>query len=234
MENFVEHFLSGVSTPIMLPPQYALVRGVDDKIEYVNAHGETVEHYTYMDHVGQGVIVDEFRKLFPHDSILVVLYDNKKNLYLQKRSAAMRWEPSKIDLASVAAQRRAQLVGDHYKAVDLQELALVKVAEETGLSEDRIAAENLVLLDTHVNTTTNEFQTIYAYHLEADAIELNEALAQVDDIYKAQSWEKRPYRQVIEQYYSEGVEEYAGGATLRPLNFISNPNIRKQLDALLL
>lgn len=234
MENFVEHFLPGVHTPIMLPAKYVLVRGGGDKIAYVNASGETVEHYTYMDHAGQSVIVDEFRKLFPHDSILVVLFGGQKNLYLQKRSMAMRWEPNKIDLASVAAQRRAQLVYNHFKAVNLHNLALAKVAEETGLPETYISADNLTFIGTHENVSTNEFQTIYAYHLEADARQLNTALAQVDDIYKAQSWEKRPYALVLEQYFGEGVTEYAGGAGLRPRNFISTIAIRERLDSIVL
>lgn len=234
METFTEHFLPGISTPIMLPAEYVVVRGAGDTIVYINALGETVEHYTYMDHAGQSVIVDEFRKLFPHDSILVVLYDSKRNMYLQRRSAALRWEPGKIDLASVAAQRRAQLMGNRYRAVDLEELALAKVAEETGLPKNRMAAGNLAFIGTHENITTNEFQTIYAYHLEVGEEELNAALAIMDDVYKAQSWEIRPYGEVIEEYFSEEVREYAGGEALRPLNFISSPYIRKQLDAMLL
>lgn len=233
METFIEHRLAGVITPVMLPEGYAIVNAAQDKIVYNNAQGERVEHYTYMDHAQERVVVDEFRKLFPHDSIVVVLYDKAGNLYLQRRSKAMRWEPDKIDLVSVAAQRRAELVGDHYEAVDLTKLVLAKVAEETGLPSDRITASNLYVLGEHQNLTTNEFQTVYAYHLEADAEELNLALEQVEDIYKAQYWEKRPYKQVLEQYFSEGVEGYAGGAALRPLNFISNQGIQAQLDVLI-
>ncbi len=233
MKNFAEHFLPGVVTPILLPQEYNLVRGVGDVLVYTSTEGETVEHYAYMDHAGSAVIVDEFRKLFPHDSILVMLYDAQRNIFLQKRSSAMRWEPNKLDLASVAAQRRAVLSGDHYEAVPLDELALAKVAEETAVPHARIYAEQLHQLGTHENSTTNEFQTVYAYHLEASAAELNALLASVDDVYKAQSWEKRPYEEVMQQYFGEGVDEYAGGATLRPHNFISNASIREQLDKVL-
>jgi hypothetical protein len=216
-----------------LPKEYVVVAGRGDTITYKNGSGETISHYTYMHHDGRAVIVDEFRKLFPHDSVLVLLYDSEGGMYLQKRSEAMRWEPGKIDLASVAAQRRAILVGDHYEAVDCTELALAKVAEETGLSPHEIKPEYLTVLGVHQNATTNEFQTVYAYHLEANPEQLNAALAMVDDPYKAQWWEKRRYAEVIGQYMGDGVDEYAGGQTLRPLNFISNQSIRSAFERLI-
>jgi hypothetical protein len=81
--EFVDKYLPGVTTPIKLPLDYELVSGHGDKVKYTNATGEEVEHYTYISHDGSYVLTEEFRKVFPHDSIIVVLYDNEKNLYLQ-------------------------------------------------------------------------------------------------------------------------------------------------------
>jgi hypothetical protein len=233
METLIEHFIPGVVTPIMLPPGYSIVEAHGSDIVYLNAAGERREHFTYLDHAGKQVIVDEFRNSFPHDSIIVVLYDKATNLYLHKRCSIMRWEPNKIDLASVAAQRRAVLTGDHYEAMDLQKLVLLKIADEALVNIASLDSAYVTLVGHHQNRATNEFQTIFAYNLEADIQQLNDALTRSSDPYKAQSWEKRPYATVIAQYFGEGVAEYAGGAELRPRNFISNPEIKDRLDALI-
>ena len=43
-------------------------------------------------------------------------------------------------------------------------------------------------------------------------------------------WIEQPYEQTMREYFSDGVEKYAGGAAFRPTNFVSDPEIRKKLN----
>lgn len=229
--SFREHFFEGIETPIILPSDYNLIDLQDAvRLKYKTSSGELKVSDAYMEHVENKVIVDEFRKLFPHDSVIVMLYNSAGELFLQKRGHSMNWEPLQIDVASVAAQRRAVLRGTRFERVDVRELALQKSAEETGLALDQFDIQSLRELGHHFNPQTNEYQTIFSCQLNGEIDELNAALEKMTGD-KAEAWLVRNYRQTLDEYMDDRVAKYAGGEALRPINFISNPEIQAQLEA---
>jgi hypothetical protein len=223
-----EHYFEQIKTPILLPPDYKILEVKGQKIRYIKPDGSTVESDLYMHHSEQLVIVDEFRKKFPHDSVIVLLFGPNKELYLQKRGQHVRWEPGKVDLASIAGQRRAMLVQDRFEPVDLDENALNTMQKETGIKREKLVKAGLHPLGTHFNSTTNEFQTVYAYQVDADIDTINQLLTTIED--QGELWLAQDYQKTLEEYFGGGVTTYAGGESLRPLNFISNPDIKQTLE----
>lgn len=230
--QFIDYFLEGITTPLSLPQGYTWLGIEDGKIRYQTDMGEVRTSDPYMHHTENRIIVDEFRNKFPHDSIIVMLVSPDSQLLLSRRSRNMRWEPEKVDLASIAAQWRADLVHDHFEPRDPLTMVKNKIADETGVSEDELSDESLIPLGNHVNEKTNEFQSIFAYRLPATASQLNDNLVHMDDHYKAEKWYQQPYAQTMAEYFGDGVERYAGGEELRARNFIANEEIRAKLDEL--
>lgn len=225
----VEHYFEQIRTPILLPPDYKILEVKGQRIRYAKPDGSIVESDLYMHYSEQVVIVDEFRKKFPHDSIIVLLFGPKKELYLQKRGQHVRWEPGKVDLASIAGQRRAMIVKDRFEPVDFAENALNTMQKETGIKREKLVKTRLHPLGTHFNSTTNEFQTVYAYQVDTDIDEMNRLLETTED--QGELWLAQDYQTTLSDYFGGGVATYAGGESLRPLNFISNPEIKGALES---
>ncbi len=224
----IEQRFEQIQTPILLPAGYNVLELKNQKIRYTKPDGSIIESDLYMHHSEPVVIVDEFRKQFPHDSVIVLLFGPNKELYLQMRGKHCRWEPNKVDLASIAGQRRAKLVENRFEPVDLKENALNTMQKETGIEREQLTSDALHPLGTHFNATTNEYQTVYAYQVGVDIDTMNHLLATTED--QGELWLAQDYGQTLRDYFGDKVGTYAGGETLRPLNFISNPDIQASLD----
>ncbi|MDQ3018390.1 MAG: hypothetical protein M3Q64_00785 [bacterium] len=224
---FKDHFIEDIRTPIILPENYSIIGTDKGTLIYKNKDGEIQTSDPYMHHSEDKIIVDEFRKQFPHDSVIVLLSGPHKELYLQVRGQSMRWEPGKIDLASIVGQRRAVLIDDLYEPMNLNESALATIRKETGLPPEYITQDYLVTLGKHFNQNTNEHQTIFGYQTDTTIDALNVNLKNLED--QGELWLAQNYRATLEEYFGDKVQKYAGGENLRPVNFISDAEIQKNL-----
>lgn len=227
-EFFSKQYFENITTPVYLPSGYKLLNFKDNKIIYLNTKGKEIDSDPYMHSTEDVLIVDEFRKKFPHDSAIILLFDNNGNMFLQRRGLKMRWEPGKIDLASVVGQRRVKLAGDHFERMDMQELAFYILKKETGIKDEEIEEQKLLELGSHFNKNTNEYQTVYGYKINLSLEDLNDRLKFLED--QGEEWFRQDYKMTMDEYGGEGVEKYAGGADLRPINFISDSSIKENLE----
>jgi ADP-ribose pyrophosphatase YjhB (NUDIX family) len=231
--KFKIHYLAGIKTPILLPENYKLIDVKDSYIKCIDVKtGEHIVDELLFYHGKDRVFPSRFKPTFPNDSVIIILISPNKKLYLQIRGMGAKWSSMKIDLASVAGQRRAILVGDHFENEDPKDAALREIAEETGIKIERLSKDNLYLLGAHYNPQTNEYQTIYAYKINVTLEELNKNLAKSPS-REVEKWIEQDYYQTLKEYFGEEVEKYAGGAKMRPVNFISDPNIRKKIEEFL-
>lgn len=228
--KLTDHFFSKIKTSILLPKKAELLDFRDGRIRFNDPDLNRIQDSEpYICHGTDKVGVDQYRKFYPRDAILVMLFGPNKELFLQIRGKNMRWEPLKIDLVSVAAQRRAYLEGDRFIPADLDELAIKKIAEETGLPQSRVPSGPLTKLGKYHNPNTNDYQTIYGYQVNATIEELNEGLIKIIGD-KPEKWFSQGYEDTIQDYFGEGIEKYAGGVGLRAVNFISQADIRRGLN----
>jgi 8-oxo-dGTP pyrophosphatase MutT (NUDIX family) len=228
--KFKKYYLRGIKTPILLPENYKPLSIKDNHIEFINVKtGERSISELLFYHDKHLVFPRVFKTILPNDSTIIILVGPDNKLYLQRRGRAVKWAPMKIDLASVAGQRRAILVGDHFENEDPEDAALREISEETGIGVEKLNKSKLFLLGTHYNPQTNEYQTIYAYKMNLTIEELNRNLKK-SSFNEVEEWIEKDSRQVIEEYFGRKVKEYAGGARMRPVNFISNLNIRRKLE----
>ncbi|MDI6738602.1 MAG: hypothetical protein QME12_08915, partial [Nanoarchaeota archaeon] len=61
--------------------------------------------------------------------------------------------------------------------------------------------------------------------------ELNENLKK-SSFDEVEEWFEQDYGRTMKEYFGNKVDKYAGGAEMRPVNFISDKKIRKSLDDL--
>jgi len=157
------------------------------------------------------------------------LFNSKNNIYLHRRAASKKWEPNKIDLASVAGQRRALFINGNFKNETISETALREISEETNINLNELSSFNLHKIGVHYNPHTDEYQTIFTYKLDISVKELNNKLKQTFSNEVAE-WFEFNYLQTMNEYFGNEVNKYAGGEKMRPVNFISVPEIKKKLD----
>lgn len=227
--EFIENHLPGIKTPLLLPEGYSWKSFDGRFVHYTNHSGEEILCEPYMCHDQDAIMVDEFRKNFNKNSVIIMVKSPNGNLFLQRRGMTMRWEPGKIDLVSVSAQGRAKLVGDHFELVDLVEFALKKIAAETGIDPKNIKREKLHKVGEYYNPLVKEYQAIFVYEVDASLDELNENIAKMEDD-SAEEWFEQSFQQTMDEYFGDGVEKYAGGAELRPVNFISDKKILQGIE----
>jgi hypothetical protein len=226
--KFEEYFIDRIKTPVLMPRECVIISFENGRIIYRNKNNEIKNSAPYMHRTEDAVIVDEFRNLFPHESVIILLFDGKGNIYLQKRGKNVPWEPDKIDLASVVCQGRAELIDDHFRKMDIKKLAIFAISKETGATERELNERRLFYLGNHINENTNEYQAVYAYNLPLSLGELNRRIKLLHE--EGQQWFCQNYSQTTEEYFGKDVEKYAGGVSLRPKNFISNEMIRKNIE----
>lgn len=228
--KFKEQYLPRIKTPILVPEHYKLLDVHGGRVHYEDTQtGE--KHYDeplYL-HDEPKIFFNQFRTQFPNDSVIVLIFSPENNLYLHRRAASKKWEPNKIDLASIAGQRRALLIKDDFENEEINETALREISEETGIERKRLSLDRLHQIGVHHNPHTDEYQTIFTYQLDASLEELNGNI-QEHESREVAEWFEQDYQQTMKEYFGKKVDKYAGGEKMRPVNFISNPVIRKSLD----
>ena len=230
MQNFKEQYIQGIKTPILLPEGFKAEDVKDGKIGYVDENGEKRYDEPLFVHGKNKIFLNQFRSFFSNDSVIVLLFSPANNLFLHRRSSKKKWAPGKIDLASIAGQRRAIFANGCFDNEKIENTALREISEETGVPLERLSQALLYKLGTHINPHTKEHQTIFAYHLDVTLKELNENLKK-SSFDEVEQWFEQDYKQTMEEYFGDAVEKYAGGAEMRPVNFISDMKIKKKLDA---
>lgn len=229
--EFEGRSIKGIETPVLLPVGSKIISFVDGRFVYEKENGEQKNTALYMHKDEPVAIVDEFRNLFPHESMIVLLFDGNGNMFLQRRGVHESWEPEKIDLASVVCQWRSKVENTFLKKMELEELALFAINKETGIEKKDLDEEKVFILGNHINEKTNEFQTVCAYDLEISLDELNEKLKTIDQ--EGQQWFCQSYKKTMDEYMGSEVSKYAGGSELRPRNFISNETVLESLKIFL-
>ncbi|MFH1065482.1 MAG: NUDIX hydrolase [Nanoarchaeota archaeon] len=231
MKKFKEQCIQGVKTPILLPENFKAEDIKDGKIGYFDETREKRYDEPLFVHGEDKVFLNQFRSFFSNDSVIVLLFSPSNNLFLHRRSSRKKWAPGKIDLASIAGQRRAIFAEGHFDNEKIENTALREVSEETGVPLESLSQNSLCKLGTHINPHTKEYQTIFAYRLNATLEELNENL-KTSSFDEVEQWFEQGYEQTMKEYFGNMVEKYAGGAEMRHVNFISDKKIRKALDDL--
>jgi len=228
--KFEEKYISKVKTPILVPEHYKLLDVHKGRIHYQDIKtGEKHNDEPLFLHDKQKIFFNQFRTLFPNDSVIVLLFTPEGKLFLHRRAQSKKWEPNKIDLASVAGQRRALLVGKDFQNEEINETALREISEESGVERKKLSLKNLHLLGIHHNPHTDEYQTIFAYVLDVSLKKLNENIKKHES-HEVAEWLEQEYEQTMREYFGKEVNKYAGGVKMRPVNFISNPVLKKALD----
>lgn len=224
--EFVEEHLPNIKTPILAPKTVRLIGLENSKVRFLDfLHGVEFVDEVHFFSGREALVLNTFRKYFPVDTAIIMLFSPTKNLYLQKRGLKQKWQPGKIDLASVAGARNAILKEDHFENENWEETALREMSEETSLPLDSLDAQRLIKLGEYYNPLTNENQAIFAYQVNASLEELNK-----DVTSEVEEWLEQSYDQAMAEYYGDQVEKYAGGAELREVNFLTDPTIKKALD----
>ena len=231
--EFEEQYISGIATPILIPKRYKIIGVVNGKVFYTDQEtGKTLEDEPLFIHNESKIFLRSWKGQFPNDSVIVLLLNQQNNIYVHQRSPAKKWEPNKIDLASIAGQRRAILYNDKFENEDINETALREINEETFILIERLKQKNIYQLGTHYNPHTKEYQEIFVFNIDLSLQELNRNIEQ-NKSEEVTQWFEQGYEQTMEEYFGDKVEKYAGGAQMRPVNFISNPTIRTRLDDLI-
>jgi len=230
MQNFKEQYIEGIKTPILLPEGFKAEDIKDGKIGYLDETGEKRYDEPLFVHGKNKVFLNQFRSFFSNDSVIVLLFSPANNLFLHRRSSRKKWAPGKIDLASIAGQRRAIFANGSFDNEKIENTALREISEETGVPLEMLLKNLLCKLGVHINPHTKERQTIFAYRLNATLEELNENL-KTSSFDEVEQWFEQGYEQTMKEYFGNMVGKYAGGAEMRPVNFISGTRIKKKLDA---
>jgi ADP-ribose pyrophosphatase YjhB (NUDIX family) len=229
--NFKEEKIIGVLVPILIPEHFSIFGIVDGQIHYKdnNTNKEDFDEPLFL-HDETRIILNQFRTNFENDSVIVILMSSEGNIFLHRRSPSKKWEPNKLDLASIAGQRRAIFNIDKFENEEITETALREISEETGVSYDLLKKENLYHVGIHHNPHTKEYQNIFLYKINVSLDELNNNLkaSKFDEISQ---WFEQDYKQTIDEYFGDGVHKYAGGEEMRPVNFISDNKIKEKLDS---
>jgi len=228
--EFEEQYLKDINIPILTPQHYEILGTHNGRITYQDTKtGEEKNDEPLFIHEQTRIFLNEFRKEFANDSIIVLIFSKSNKLYLQKRSASKKWAPNKIDLASIAGQRRALIKNNAITNEGIRETALREISEETGIEIAKLSLNNLSQIGTHYNSHTNEHQTIFAYPLDTPIEELNSYI-QENGIEEVAEWFEQDYTQTMQEYFGQEIDKYAGGIDMRPVNFISNPDIKTNLN----
>lgn len=228
--QFEKKYLEGIKTPIIVPKTVRFVKMERNKLRYLDyLTGTEFVDELHFYHGKNQLILNRFRKFFPIDVVLVMLFGPNGNLFLQKRGKSGKWAPGKIDLVSVAGACRAILVDDHFEQEIWEDAALREVKEETFIEDEKLKKSQLDRIGEHSNVHTADHQMIFVYKLDATLEELNKKL-EIHSLREVDEWFEQSYEQTMEEYFSDGVSKYAGGEEMRPANFISNEKIKKKLD----
>lgn len=229
--KFKEKYLTGIKTPVIIPEHYKILDFHGGRIHYEDTEtGEKHYDEPLFLHDEPKIFFNQFRTKFPNDSVIVLLFSPSGKLFLHRRAPSKKWEPNKIDLASIAGQRRALLIKDDFQNEEVNETALREISEETGIEKEKLSSEYLHQIGVHHNPHTDEYQTIFTYKIDVSLGELNSNIKEHESREVAE-WFEQDYQQTMEEYFSNRVKKYAGGAKMRPVNFISNPVIKKALDS---
>ncbi len=231
MQKFKEHYITGIKTPILLPDGFKAKDIKDGKVGYLDEKGKKHYDEPLFVHGKERIILNQFRGFFSNDSVIVLLFSPANSLFLHRRSSKKKWAPGKIDLASIAGQRRAIFANGYFENEIIEDTALREISEETGVPLGTLLKNSLCKLGEHINPHTKEHQTIFAYRLNATLEKLNEDLKK-SSFDEVEQWFEQGYEQTMKEYFSNMAEKYAGGAEMRPVNFISNKKIMKSLDTL--
>lgn len=226
--DFVEKKTESVETPILMPEKFEVLGVEGNYIKYLDREtGEEDTDEVLFIHDEDRVFLSQFRYKFENDSAIVLLFNNSGSLFLHRRSEDKDWAPGKIDLASIAGQRRALFQRNRFVNEESEQNALREISEETGINREKLKQEKLEKVGEHVNPETNEHQTVFAYLIDTSLEELNQNSS---DIGEVREWIEQNYKTTMKEYFGEKVEKYGGGKDLRPKNFISDPEIRENLD----
>ena len=206
MQKFKEQCIQGIKTPILLPENFKAEDIKDGKIGYLDETGEKRYDEPLFVHGKNKVFLNQFRSFFSNDSVIVLLFSPANNLFLHRRSSKKKWAPGKIDLASIAGQRRAIFANSHFDNEKIEDTALREISEETGVPLGSLSQTYLHKLGTHINPHTKEHQTIFAYRLNAALKELNENLKK-SSFDEVEQWFEQDYEQTIQEYFGDAIEK---------------------------
>ncbi len=228
--EFSLEYLEGIKTPLLIPKTVRLIGLEGSKARYLDyLTGTEFVDELYFYHGKDQLVLDRFKLYFPLDKVGVMLFNRVGNLYLQKRGKTKQWEPSKIDMLSVAGGINAKFVDGSFIPEEWSEAALREISEETGMADNELFAIFLNDIGDHFEPTTSTYLKVFAYQIDLSLAELQKKTSEngLDDV---EQWLERGYADTMREYFGEGVEKYAGGVAFRPTNFISDPEIRKSLD----
>lgn len=230
--NFTEHKLPNIKNPFLVPPGFEILNITQDGwVEYLdkNTNQKAVDEPVFV--YGQETIfLEQHWKLFENQSAACLLFSPNSKLYIHQRSDNKRWEPGKLDLFSVVGQNRAIFKSDKFELETPQDNIIREMVEEIGIAESKIDKNKLEFIGTHHNPLTKEHQTVFAYQANLTLDELNQNIKNGLTDQEVKKWFEHDYNQVLDEYFSDQIDKYAGGRELRPLNFISNPEIKNKLD----
>ncbi|QQG39425.1 MAG: NUDIX domain-containing protein [Candidatus Aenigmatarchaeota archaeon] len=229
--KFRERLVDGLRTPVLVAEGFEIQSVTADGIGLrQQVTGAVTLEEPLFAHGKDAVFPRAFKGQLANDSVIVLLFTNRGTVFLQRRGLQKKWEPGKIDLASVAGQRAAVLIADRYEPEPLESTAFREVAEETGVSVSVLRKDPLRFIGEHYNPRTNEFQTVYACVLDVTMAELNAKLSAAGT-GEVDAWIEKDYGMCIAEYFGALANNYAGGESMRPVNFIANPAIRRGLDS---
>ena len=227
--EFIEHYLEGVNTPVLVPPHFRLLNMMDGSIQYRDEVTQEISNdEPLIHHDGELVFLNQYRTYFPSDEVIVLLRTQSGNLVYQRRSYNKLWEPGKMDMVSVAGQVRAVLLGDRFVSEGYDEAAVRELSEETGLPQALFRGA-MQYMGAHYNALTDSYQQVYCSVFNESLAFLN-AYSKEHSDQEVDEWFEGDYHNTLDYYSGAGAHEHAGGAEIFNTCFIANPAIRAKLS----
>src|SRR3989344_3647097 len=107
--EFSQEYIEGIKNPILVPKTVRVLGLEGARLKYLDfLDGREYADELYFYHGRDQLVLDRFKLYFPLDKVGVVIFNDKGNLYLQKRGLTKQWEPGKIDLLSVVGAVNAK------------------------------------------------------------------------------------------------------------------------------